>query len=629
MKKLAVSLIACAGLFVGGVASAQTYYPQTYPSYPNPVQGCVALTRDLSYGSRGSDVKALQTFLVAQHYPGGGSWMITGFFGRATESAVRIFQQTQGMYPSGVVDAQTRSAMNRGCGYNYGYNYNYPYSTYPVYGGVTISSLSSYTVSAGATLTINGSGFDYANNTVYVGGNAITNVSSFNGTTLTITVPTYVTGTQQIYVTNTRGSSNSLSLTISSYNTCSSTYPYNCGCTTSYPYSNCNGCTYSYNCAISISSLSPQSGVVGSTVTIYGTGFSLTGNTVHFGNGIISNLSSSNGNTITFTVPSYLTGYGSQYVTNGSYNVYVQNAQGSTSNTLSFLVTNSGSYGAPTITNVSGPTSIQTNTSGTWSVTVNNNQGGNGYISTSVNWGDTYYGYVNQSAPQTSYVQGVSTQTFTHSYTNPGTYTITFTVSNASGQSNSSSMTVTVGSGSTSGAYMTASPQSGSAPLTVTFNGVAGGCNPTGYYIFYGDGTSDYITIGSYGCNQSFTRTHTYQNSGTFTATLRDSAQNNTLQSLSITVGNGVSGSLSASPSSGTHPLQVLFTGTGNSATYSGGVVILFGDGSAASFCTVNETCNSRTISHTYTGSGTYYASLQGSNNGSNTTLGSATIYVN
>src|SRR3989338_10665024 len=59
-----------------------------------------------------------------------------------------------------------------------------------------------------------------------------------------------------------------------------------------------------------ISSLQPTSGPIGTTVTITGSGFTSTGNTVNFGNGVIQkNVSSFDGKTVTFTIPSYISPY--------------------------------------------------------------------------------------------------------------------------------------------------------------------------------------------------------------------------------------------------------------------------------------------------------------------------------
>ncbi len=548
MQKVIASLAAVVVLFSAGTAFAQSY-PYTYgsgayyPTYQQPTTvsypslNCVVLTRDLKFGSRGTDVRSLQSFLVSQNYPGGGSWMLTGYFGAATRAAVQTFQSSRNLYPSGIVDANTRGAIMNACsGYT---NPSYPtYPTYPSY-------------------------------------------------------PTYPT-----YPTN-------------------PTY-----CTLQYPNYNCPTNT------VSISYLSPSQGAVGTLVTVTGSGFSYSGNTVRFGNGVISNVSSFNGTSLTFTVPSYLSGYGSQVVTNGSYNVSVTNASGYSSNTLTFNVTGSNTYGTPSISSVNGPTSLNTNTNGTWTIVVNNPT--NSYITTSVNWGDTGYGYVNAAAPQTTYQQGQSTQTFSHAYTNPGTYTVTFTVSNQNGQTNTSSATVTVsGTGAGSGQMLTVSPSYGNAPLFVTATMYFAGCNGGNYYLYYGDGNSEFVAVPADLCNATVTRTHTYTTNGTYQVTLRNSTNNNALATASLTVGSGnTTNTLTANPTYGAKPLNVVFSANPNNVVYSGGVIILFGDGQSATFCSANESCNQRTTSHTYYNAGTYYATLQGSNYGSLVNLGTATVTV-
>src|SRR3989338_10401961 len=152
MQKIALVPALVALLFATAV-SAQSYsYPQSYAqgysSYGSYGGGCITLYADLSYGSRGSEVLKLQQFLVSQNYPGGGSWMMTGYFGNATVQAVRNFQQSAGLSTTGFADGQTRSAIqSRSClpgqggtigdGYlqdyfNYSsnvYPYNYSYTT--------------------------------------------------------------------------------------------------------------------------------------------------------------------------------------------------------------------------------------------------------------------------------------------------------------------------------------------------------------------------------------------------------------------------------------------------------------------------------------------------------------------
>jgi hypothetical protein len=100
---------------------------------------------------------------------------------------------------------------------------------------------------------------------------------------------------------------------------------------------------------LTISQLSPNSGPVGMAVTVSGSGFSSSTNTILFGSGTyIANIGSSNGNSLQFTVPSQTQPcppgstqactFTTALITPGTYPVSVSNAS-STSNALSFTVT--------------------------------------------------------------------------------------------------------------------------------------------------------------------------------------------------------------------------------------------------------------------------------------------------
>lgn len=380
------AFLVLATLFGASIASAQSYYPYTYSSlYPTSSYGelrgaCVNIPRDLSYGSRGSDVLSLQQFLVSQNYPGTGSWMLTSYFGRATEAAVKQYQSLRGLPVTGVADAATRAAI-ASCGYT---NYNYPF-------------------------------YGYASQYTYF------------------------------------------------------TYPYYNYTYSAYPYQGYSSpCGFGvYNCsAPTIQYLSPQSGGIGTTVTIYGSGFSMTGNTVRFGNGIITNLNSPDGRSLSFTVPAQLVGFGSQPVVIGTYPVSVINSLGVASNVVSFTVTSSSMQ--PTISSVSGPNTIAVGAQGTWAITVSAPAGT--YLTTSVNWGDQS-SYA-QSASQNIYVTGSQTLVFTHTYVSAGTYTITFTVSSSSG-SNAATATVNVTGGALSGqpSLLFINPSVGPVGAVVTITG--------------------------------------------------------------------------------------------------------------------------------------------------------------
>ncbi|OGG52641.1 hypothetical protein A3C20_00105 [Candidatus Kaiserbacteria bacterium RIFCSPHIGHO2_02_FULL_55_25] len=488
MNKSLVSAVALlslsVSLFAASVVSAQavgqTYYPPYTPAAYSNSTGCVTLNRDLTVGMRGSDVTSLQSFLVAQNYPGSGSWMITGYFGAATQAAVRNFQSQRGLVQTGIADSATRSAIGN-CGasnypyttpfsynYNYNYGYNYPYN-YPVTGAVHIDTLSVTSAVTGASVTISGRGFDYNNNTVFVGSTPVTGIASYSGSSLSFVVPQNVSGLVMVYVANSRGASNSLQLNVINFTGGSGcVYPYNTG------YGNCGGCgMYGIPCPnaqLAITSLSPDNGAVGSQVTVYGSGFTTSGNTVRFGNGIIANIGSQDGRAISFAVPANMTGYNNIPVGLGTYPVSVTNASGYTSNTLPFTVNALGGTNAPTISNVSGPSTLSTGVTGTW--TLNILTGQSTYTNVSVRWGDEgMYGY-SASAPQNTNYTGNQTFTFTHSYATSGTYTVTFTVSNLSGKSNTATATVVVsGSGSGQITLTSIAPSSGRVGTQVILQG--------------------------------------------------------------------------------------------------------------------------------------------------------------
>ncbi|HTR18751.1 MAG TPA: IPT/TIG domain-containing protein [Candidatus Paceibacterota bacterium] len=504
MKKLIVSGVVALSL-VAGVASAQTYYPTNY-SYSSGA--CLSVSTGLTVGSRGSQVLALQQFLVSQNYPGSGSWMETSYFGNATRAALIDFQQAQGLPQTGYVDSATLSALqNVSCGggssyvypgypgYTSSYTYPYSYQSYPYtygYGTPTITSLSQNTGVPGNTITIYGQGFDPYNNTVFFAGQSYSGVPSSGGTSLSFTIPYLYSYSNnqsvQLYVTDSRGTSNTVSFTLNpSVSGGCTTYPYsygvNCGCA----YPNSYGYNYgaypynynNYNCnpipntgTPVITYIAPQSGGVGTSVTIYGSGFTTNGNTVHFGNGIVTSLGSSDGRSLSFVVPSQITGYGSQPLVLGTYQISVTNSNGASSNSMPFTVTSTvNSNNAPVITSVSGPNAIQTGAQGVW--TLNLNTQGNSYTTVSVNWGDSSYYNASQPTSQVVY-NGSQTITFTHTYYTSGTFTLAFTANNQNGQSNSYTSTVVVsGSSNYGGAPIITylAPQSGAIGTQVTIYG--------------------------------------------------------------------------------------------------------------------------------------------------------------
>lgn len=98
----------------------------------------------------------------------------------------------------------------------------------------------------------------------------------------------------------------------------------------------------------------------------------------------------------------------------------------------------------PTISGISGPTTLSVNQTGTWSVTASDPE--NQSLSYQVQWGDEMYYPLSAGASVSSPVN-YQTSTFTHSYARAGTYTVSVTVTDAQGQSAQTTTTVTVGSG--------------------------------------------------------------------------------------------------------------------------------------------------------------------------------------
>jgi hypothetical protein len=344
-----------------------TTYNQSYNSSYNPQYSgaCVNLTKGLYKGlsdvTTGGQVSALQSFLISQGYlvlsaP-------SGYFGALTYQAVGRYQSAHELPYNGTADVATRASIQTvSCGNNYGYqngynnnynNYNYGYNNY--YGAPVLNSFSASSGAVGMSVTIYGSGFDLSNNTVNFGGMTLVGIPSYAGTALAFVVPQVyntnnnynynnynngynTSGSYSVSVMNRRGTSNSLQFTVTGNNYCNN---YN---------NNYNNCYNNQNQPY-LSSISPNSARVGTQVTLYGSGFSSYGNTVHFGNGGTMSLSSfSNGTMLYYTIPytvsacDITSGYGiacpmyAQQITPGTYPVYVSNANGQSS-TIYFTVT--------------------------------------------------------------------------------------------------------------------------------------------------------------------------------------------------------------------------------------------------------------------------------------------------
>jgi peptidoglycan hydrolase-like protein with peptidoglycan-binding domain len=399
---------------------------------------CTSLTENLFFGlsdaTSNGEVSKLQTFLQSQ---GDLTYNLQlGRFGVRTLRAVQQFQASQNIMTSGFVGPKTRAAIQSvSCG-----------TTPPPVSGLNIQYLAPQSGAVGSTVTIYGSGFTN-DNTVHFGSGVVMHVPSYNGTSISFTAPSALEplcyfseprcamparqvtpGVYGVSVQNSNGTSNSIQFTVTSEQTSGN---------------------------VTIQSITPASGPVGTTVTLTGRFFD-NNNTVHFGNGAIPNVPISSSvaiactndpscvggirQTIKFTVPDsvgpncapprmcpmYL-----QQVTPGTYKVWVENANGS-SNTVTFTVTGTTQNQNISITGIDSPSQLALNQSGTWTLHASLGASGSS-LHYSVTWGDEIYPVQGIMAPHETNVS--TSATFTHAYSRSGTYTQTFTVSDDYGHS--------------------------------------------------------------------------------------------------------------------------------------------------------------------------------------------------
>jgi len=344
----------------------------------------------------------------------------------------------------------------------------------PVPSKVSIVSIQPASGGVGTTVTIGGSGFT-SDNTVHFGTGVIEDVASspavFNcpmipagssntgcggySELITFTVPSSLNpacyysnprcliasqetqpGSYQITVSNANGTSNAATFTV--------TDP-------------------SVSQGVTLRAITPNSGPVGTTVTLTGFGFT-SDNVVHFGGGAIANVPIASSiavacttdpscipgirQTLTFTVPFSVGPYcpsGTmcpmymQEITPGTYTVYVQNGNGS-SNSVSFTVTGAGSVQTLSVNGLDAPTTLALGQVGTWTVHATATSGTQ--LHYSVVWGDEAAQGSAIMAPAPSNIQ--TSATFTHAYEHSGVYTPTFTVTDDTGASASVGGSITV-----------------------------------------------------------------------------------------------------------------------------------------------------------------------------------------
>lgn len=181
------------------------------------------------------------------------------------------------------------------------------------------------------------------------------------------------------------------------------------------------------------------------------------------------------------------------------------------------------------------------------------------------------------------------------------------------------------GTGSTSGTasqvsgFIRISPTSGVSPLTVSVEArvnTARVCGSATYSLDYGDGTAPaVISVPANNCvEMPQTFTHTYTRAGTYQVLLR-SGTHQVSATVSVTQGTTlptVSDTISGSPTSGSSPLTVTFSGVVNASAQcnAGPYSINFGDGQSATIAVAGCSATNFVVPHTYSTSGGLTARL-------------------
>lgn len=262
--------------------------------------------RALYVGIRGDDVRALQKFLntdaetrVAEG-GAGSQGNETDYFGLATKRALIRFQEkyrAEVLTPVGLVSGtgffgeKTRAKMNA---------LMVPASaSVPAPAPVSVMTLpkevvaplvekgevilmfpSQYSGKPGTMITLSGAGFTATDNTIYFGDDhAVVKAVSWNGQSITFKIPNIPKGIYKLFVKNARGDSNKGAWFVVT-----------------------DGVTPEPK----IDSVTPERVVRGETVTVKGSGFASVGNVVPYGAGVLRNISSADGVSLSFVVPADL-----------------------------------------------------------------------------------------------------------------------------------------------------------------------------------------------------------------------------------------------------------------------------------------------------------------------------------
>ncbi len=436
---------------------------------------CYAFNNNLSLGSSGNDVAALQTALSKEGFTIGSNETNSDTFGESTASAVSGFQEKYSSdvlkpfslnYGTGFAGKGTRAKLNS----LYGCNVKNPpiveppvsTSTLPVIGGITVTSPTTgnvwYTGNTYKIIWNSGMSSDVkvqitlnsprlpcldtnpacmvavVQKAPYTISASTDNDGSYEWTIPTNLSSIYV-GSQQITVQTVGGSTYGRSATFTISSGSNVTVP------SIQVLSPISGNSYSYGKTLPITWYWLSTDVTTQTPV----DISIIGN--NYKSVIAQNVSPQAGSdkqTYNWTMDTTLSGGGSGFVINicksGTTNCATSGA---------FNIVSASSGQSPVISGVSGPTTLSVGQQGTWAVKAYDPN--NGTLSYSVVWGDESVCSGNVCAtiingPPTPPVQQ---STFTHTYNTAGTFTPKFTVTNSAGLSAQTSLSVNVGNVST------------------------------------------------------------------------------------------------------------------------------------------------------------------------------------
>lgn len=395
---------------------------------------CSLVARNLAQGSRGDDVSSLQEFLKGEGYLSANA---TGFYGSLTASAVAKWQTAEGISAAGSVGPLSRARISKLCGgivepvnamrfeaspasgaapldvtfstWLSGFRIN-TISYMIDYGDGTSEAAASCNAPADACISPGLNTHTYASNGTYVATlNQITNPCAGQETLCKAAIRTEVVGKQIVRV----GETAPIACTKEYKPVCGSKQvvcikaPCNPVQTT---YGNlctmkADGAQYLYDGQCKDTSINPADDP---QCKAYFDGCNSCGRTTPGGPAACTLMYCEN------PAPAYCKAY-----------------------------FDSSSNKPPTISGISGPSTLAISSTGTWTIQASDPEGGQ--LSYQVWWGDenAYASGMTTASAARDFTQST---TFTHSYANAGTYTVTITVQDPTGQSAKTSTTVKVGS---------------------------------------------------------------------------------------------------------------------------------------------------------------------------------------